>query len=133
MLSVDLDGRLLPGFAPDDLLAELRPILPSDVTMEVIRHVPGPGMPDMGGFEPLARALRDADPDAIPVPLLVSASTDARHFARLGIQTYGFTPMQLPPSLPFTRLFHGVDERVPADALHFGARTIADVLRAASG
>ena len=33
--------------------------------------------------------------------------------------------------LDFTGLFHGVDERVPVDALHFGADVLARVLRSA--
>ena len=31
-------------------------------------------------------------------------------------------PLRLPADLDFTALFHGVDERVPTDALEFGAR-----------
>src|SRR5437763_11402325 len=42
--------------------------------------------------------------------------TDARFFARLGIQTYGFLPLRLPADFRFTGLIHAADERVPADA-----------------
>ncbi len=38
------------------------------------------------------------------------------------MRSYGFAPLQLPADLDFTALFHGVDERVPVDALEFGAR-----------
>ena len=38
------------------------------------------------------------------------------------MRAYGFTPLRLPADLDFTALFHGVDERVPVDALEFGAR-----------
>jgi len=34
----------------------------------------------------------------------------------------------LPPDLDFTALFHGVDERVPVDALAFGARVMDRLL-----
>jgi acetylornithine deacetylase/succinyl-diaminopimelate desuccinylase-like protein len=30
----------------------------------------------------------------------------------------------LPPDLDFTALFHGIDERVPVDGLHFGVRVL---------
>ena len=40
----------------------------------------------------------------------------------LGIRAFGFAPLRLPADLDFTALFHGVDERVPVDALEFGAR-----------
>ena len=41
---------------------------------------------------------------------------------RLGITCFGFAPLRLPEDLDFTALFHGIDERVPVDALEFGAR-----------
>ncbi|HNB51164.1 MAG TPA: M20/M25/M40 family metallo-hydrolase, partial [Anaerolineales bacterium] len=94
-VSVGLDGRLLPGFTPEDMLGELRHIAGEDVILTVERFDPGPGEPDMGWFETLAGILREADPDGIPVPLLLSGVTDGRFFSRLGIQTYGFLPMAL--------------------------------------
>ncbi len=123
-VSVELDGRMLPGFKPDDMLAELRPIVGDGVTLEVVRHDPGPRDPDMGWFDTLAGVLREADPDGVPVPLLLSGVTDGRFFSRLGIQTYGFLPMPLPADLTFTGIIHGPDERIPVDALEFGTRAI---------
>ena len=58
----------------------------------------------------------------LQVPYLMSGGTDAKHWAKLGMRCFGFTPLRLPPDLDFTALFHGVDERVPVDALQFGAR-----------
>ena len=47
-VSVELDGRLLPGYKPDDMIAELRQIIGPDVELEVLRYDPGPAEPDMG-------------------------------------------------------------------------------------
>jgi acetylornithine deacetylase/succinyl-diaminopimelate desuccinylase-like protein len=58
----------------------------------------------------------------------MSGGTDGKHWARLGMQCYGFAPLNLPPDLDFTALFHGVDERVPTDSLEFGARVLDDFL-----
>jgi acetylornithine deacetylase/succinyl-diaminopimelate desuccinylase-like protein len=58
------------------------------------------------------------------VPYTLSGGTDAKAFAALGITGYGFAPLRLPPTLAFADLFHGVDERVPVDALEFGARVL---------
>ena len=55
--------------------------------------------------------------------------SDARFFARLGIQTYGFTPMKLPPDFNFWAGVHGADERIPADAVEFGTHAIGEALR----
>jgi len=72
----------------------------------------------------MTAALRHADPQARVVPYCLSAGTDAKSFSRLGIRCFGFTPLRLPPDLDFAGLFHGVDERVPIDALDFGTRVL---------
>jgi acetylornithine deacetylase/succinyl-diaminopimelate desuccinylase-like protein len=126
--AVTLDGRLLPGQSPDDLVRELEQLLGTDVEFQVERAEPGPPEPDFGLFDLLAGVLRDADPATTPVPLLLAAITDARHFGRLGIQGYGFTPMQLPADLRFTELIHAADERIPVDAVAFGADAYFRVL-----
>ena len=126
---VELDGRLLPGYAPDEFLAELRQLIGNDVDLEVTRYDPYTGEPDMGWFGVLAGILREADPEGSPVPLVMSGVSDARFFRRLGIQTYGFTPAQLPPELKLWELAHAADERVPASALDFGTAAIYQALR----
>lgn len=128
-VSVELDGRLLPGFGPDDMMAEVRQIIGDDVDLEVTHHDPGPAAPDMGLFDTLGDILREADPGGVPVPLLISGTTDGRLFSRLGIQTYGFLPMQLPPDFGFIGTIHGADERIPVEAVSFGANAIYRLLQ----
>ena len=77
---VELDGRLLPGFRPDDLVNELRTKVGTDAEFEVIRYDPGAGEPNMGLFETLSGILKEADPSGVPVPLLASFVTDGRFF-----------------------------------------------------
>ena len=127
-VSVELDGRILPGFQPDHLLQELRQLLGSDFDIEIKYYDPGPPAPNMALFDTLADILRRTDPDGIPIPLVLPGVTDARHFARLGIQTYGFLPMQLPPDFNFTATIHAADERIPAAALDFGTAAIFELL-----
>ncbi len=122
--SVLLDGRLLPGFAPSDLIAELRDVVLDDVEIELSRHDPGPAEPDMGMFDALAAVLRHLDPGCTPMPLLLAGVTDGRFFAKLGIQTYGFLPMKLPPGFDFWKTVHGADERIPASAIDFGSEAV---------
>jgi len=128
-VTVELDGRLLPGFQPEDLISELRQIAGREVEFEVINYDPGPAEPDMGLFNLLADTLREIDPGGVPIPLLLSGVTDGRFFSQLGIQTYGFTPMQLPEDFNFTATIHAADERIPVDAVEFGARAITRVLQ----
>ena len=123
-----LDGRLLPGFKPDDMIAELRPIVGNDVDIELLEFDPGPPEPDMGLFDALGGILQETDPEGIPVPLVLPGVTDARFFAQLGIQTYGFLPMQLPTDFNFNQLIHAANERIPAVAVAFGANAIFEAL-----
>ena len=83
---------------------------------------------------PLVEAMREAieaeDPGAHVLPYCLSAGTDNKPLSQLGITGYGFVPLQLPTDLDFAPLFHGVDERVPVDAVRFGARVLLRTLRA---
>jgi acetylornithine deacetylase/succinyl-diaminopimelate desuccinylase-like protein len=127
-VSAELDGRLLPGFQPEDMIKELRQIIGNDVELEVMRFDPGPAEPDMGLFKTLSGILQEADPEGVPIPLLLSGVTDGRFFSRLGIQTYGFLPMQLPEDFNFTQTIHAADERIPAIAVEFGTNSIYQLL-----
>ncbi|MBW2483559.1 MAG: M20/M25/M40 family metallo-hydrolase [Deltaproteobacteria bacterium] len=128
-VSVELDGRLLPGYEPDDMMAELRQIIDHDVELEVMQYDPGPAEPDMGLFDKLAGILKEFDPEGTPIPLLLSGTSDARFFSKLGIQTYGFLPMPLPQDFNFSQTIHAADERVPVDALDFGTKAIYELLK----
>jgi acetylornithine deacetylase/succinyl-diaminopimelate desuccinylase-like protein len=123
-IELELDGRALPGFTPDDVMGELQAAVGADVELELVRHDPGPAEPDLGLFETLAGVLRELDPEGIPVPLLQIGVTDGRFFAQAGIQTYGFLPMRLPEGFEFSKLIHNADERIPVDALEFGAEAV---------
>jgi len=77
----------------------------------------------------LESTLRDHDPEAVPVPVMVPFATDAKHTVRLDVPTYGFSPLRLEPTERFLERFHGVDERVATDALRFGLPVLYDVVR----
>ena len=130
---VELDGRLLPGYHPDDMIAELNRIVGDNIEIEVVRHDPGPAEPDMGLFDLLAGILRQADSGSIPLPFLLSGVTDARFFSQLGIQTYGFLPMTLPEDFNFSQTIHAADERIPVESVSFGANAIYELLQRFGG
>lgn len=128
-INVEIDGRILPGQTPQDLVRELEGILLSLAELEIVREEPAARSdPDLALYPMLAEIIRERDPDGTPMPTLIPGYTDARHFARLGIQTYGFLPMRLPPHIT-TALIHARDERVPADAVVFGADCVYEAIR----
>jgi acetylornithine deacetylase/succinyl-diaminopimelate desuccinylase-like protein len=128
-ITLTIVGRLLPGYKPEDMVKELRSAIGDQVALEVVRFDPGPPEPDMGLFDTLAGILHEADSDGVPVPYLMAGITDARFFGRLGIQTYGFTPMKLRQDLKLWELAHGADERIPADAIDFGTDMLYKLLQ----
>jgi acetylornithine deacetylase/succinyl-diaminopimelate desuccinylase-like protein len=123
-IELELDGRALPGFSPEQLIAEVQSLVGDDVELELVRHDPGPAAPDLGLFDTLADVIRELDPEGIPIPLLQIGVTDGRFFSQAGVQTYGFLPMRLPQDFQFAKLIHAADERIPVDALEFGAEAV---------
>lgn len=128
--TLTLDGRMLPGFTPDEMVAELRAIVGDTAEIEVLSYDVPPlrPEPDMAQFEMLAGILRELDPEGVPIPLLNTGVTDGRFFARLGIQTYGFLPLKLPRDYSYVAGLHAADERVPATAVAFGTRAVTMAL-----
>ncbi len=122
--SAQVDGRFLPGHE-EEFLAEVDGLLGPGLRRQFVQHdialettLDG----DLAGA--MAAALLDEDPDGRIVPYCMSGGTDAKSFSRLGIRCFGFSPLRLPADLDFAGMFHGVDERVPVDALRFGVRVL---------
>lgn len=119
-----VDGRFLPGYE-DEFFATLAELCGDDVSVDYVSNQPPWEMPYDGALvDAMQQSILAEDPEAVVAPYLMSGGTDAKHFLKLGMRTYGFAPLRLPEDLDFTALFHGVDERVPVDALEFGVRVM---------
>jgi acetylornithine deacetylase/succinyl-diaminopimelate desuccinylase-like protein len=124
-----VDCRVLPG-RRDAFLKEVDALLGPDVEREWIQDLPALETEFEGPLvDAMAAALRTEDPTAKTVPYMLSGGTDAKAFVELGMRCFGFAPLRLPPDLDFASLFHGIDERVPVDALRFGAKVMDTFLR----
>lgn len=121
---VTLDGRMVPGFCQAEFVREVEALIGEGANIEVTYYCAGPLSVDLGLFETLSGILKMFDSQALPIPFAGIGVSDARFFSKLGIQTYGFTPMMLPEGIDFARLVHGADERVPLEALDFGTNCI---------
>ena len=125
-----IDTRFLPG-CEDEVLAKIDELAGPGITREfVARDIAVETTFDGAIVEAMAAALKAEDPAARPIPYMMSGGTDAKSFSELGIRNFGFAPLLLPPDLDFTSLFHGIDERVPVDALKFGVRVLDRFLSA---
>lgn len=127
--SAVIDGRFVPG-GEREFFGEIDRLLGPNVRREFInRDVAMEAPYDVPLVDAMCAALDAEDPGCVVAPYILSAGTDAKAFSRLGVLGYGFSPLQLPPDLDFTALFHGVDERVPIDAVRFGVRVLDRFLR----
>jgi len=122
--TASVDGRFLPGHE-EEFLIELDSLLGPGVEREFIhRDVALETTFDGILPEAMTAALLAEDPGAKAVPYCMPAGTDGKAFSRLGIRCFGFAPLRLPADADFFGMFHGVDERVPVDALRFGVRVL---------
>lgn len=128
-VTLKMDGRLLPGFTPQQLLAELHALLGDEPELKAIYFDQGSAQADLGLYDLLAAILREDDPSGVPIPYVMPAVTDGRFFSRLGIQTYGFLPIRLPAEFSFLSTIHAANERIPVEAVSAGAHAIFRVLQ----
>ncbi|MBD0321852.1 MAG: M20/M25/M40 family metallo-hydrolase [Aldersonia sp.] len=123
-----VDCRVVPG-RQEAFLREVDELIGPDVTREWVTNLDSYETTFDGHLvDAMNAAILANDPNGRTVPYMLSGGTDAKAFARLGIRCFGFAPLQLPPDLDFSALFHGVDERVPVDALEFGTRVLEHFL-----
>ncbi|MCC2270163.1 M20/M25/M40 family metallo-hydrolase [Streptomyces sp. CT1-17] len=126
-----VDGRFLAG-AEDEFRATLDRLTGPDVDWEFAhREVALEAPVDSPTYARMRSAVQEFAPEGHVVPYCMSGGTDAKQFSRLGITGYGFAPLKLPEGFDYQALFHGVDERVPVEALHFGVRVLDRFLRGA--
>jgi acetylornithine deacetylase/succinyl-diaminopimelate desuccinylase-like protein len=119
-----IDGRFLPGFEKE-WETELDAAIGPGITREYTHYDIALETEFEGALvDAMSGALKAEDPGARPIPYTLSGGTDAKSFSRLGIRGFGFSPLRLPADLDFAGMFHGVDERVPLDALAFGTRVL---------
>jgi acetylornithine deacetylase/succinyl-diaminopimelate desuccinylase-like protein len=123
-----IDARFLPG-QEEAMLATIDELMGEGVQREVIvRDIAVETGFEGALVEAMCDALKAEDPTGHPLPYLMSGGTDAKSFSTLGMRCYGFSPLLLPADLNFMTLFHGIDERVPIDALKFGVRVLDRLL-----
>lgn len=128
-IEVEMDGRILPSFTPDDMIKEMHDLVGEDIQIDLVRYDDGSREPDMGWYDTLAGILKEADPSGTPIPFLLPAVTDARFFSAIDIQTYGFLPMNLSEDFDFLSTIHAANERIPVNAVTFGTEAVSKALQ----
>ena len=130
----EIDVRTVPGTDQEELLRRLQEIAGDDVQVESVMTMPPVDCPADAPIVQLMReALARADPEATALPMMITLGTDGKAMARLGIPTYGFTPLRLEPEFPYLSLWHANDERIPVSALRFGLPVLYEVVSRFAG
>jgi len=127
--SATIDGRFLYG-QEEQFEAQLDELIGEGVSREWLVYDQAVETTfDGPTVDLMVDALKAEDAGARPVPFTMSGGTDAKSFERLGMRCFGFSPLKLPAELDFASLFHGIDERISVDSLHFGIRVLDRFLR----
>jgi acetylornithine deacetylase/succinyl-diaminopimelate desuccinylase-like protein len=132
---IEVDARTLPGTSETAMRQNLRDRIGEELWATFDIEIVVMGEPvaapiDHDLYRIMEATLRDHDPAAVPVPIMAPFATDAKYTGlKLGVPTYGFSPLRLAPEERFLDRFHGVDERVSLDALRFGLPVLYDVVR----
>jgi acetylornithine deacetylase/succinyl-diaminopimelate desuccinylase-like protein len=123
-----IDCRFLPG-REEEALATVTELAGPGVDVQVLLRDIALEAPTTGAvLDAMHAALQGEDPEAHVLPYCLSGGTDNKAYARIGVRGYGFVPLRLPVGLDFAGMFHGVDERVPLEALRFGTRVLGRFL-----
>lgn len=125
-----LDCRLLPDTRPEVFVEQLRKTIDDPAVQIDVLQQPetAPVSPvDTPLFRAMAAAASRTYPDAVVTESMMLGGTDSRFFRRRGVPAYGFFPVLLPKT--YTASTHGVDERIPVDALGDAVRVIYETLR----
>ncbi|MEM7145876.1 MAG: M20/M25/M40 family metallo-hydrolase [Verrucomicrobiota bacterium] len=130
----EVDGRLLPGQTAADLVREIEGVIGGGFEIEVMREAPGTVFSwDSPFFEKIREVVAARDPEGIVVPYMAPGFTDSSEYGKTGATCYGFYPLRLPEEIVFSKLFHGVDERIPLSSYRFGIETLYDLVESFAG
>lgn len=130
----ELDCRLLPGVTPEAFIATLKEtIADPSIEVKIIEWEKGdPSAVDSQMFRAIKAANKSeaATAPAVPavpvVPVIVPWFTDSHWFRELGIQSYGFEPIEVDAEHLAT--MHGKDERIPLAAFRRGINRLVRIL-----
>ena len=107
-----VDCRVLPGTAPETLLAELTALLGDEVKLEVIQSEPATESTwDDSLFDALVTNLTRGRTDVVAGPAISPGFTDSNIARPKGAKAYGLVPFEIDGELLAT--MHGKNERVP--------------------
>jgi acetylornithine deacetylase/succinyl-diaminopimelate desuccinylase-like protein len=127
--SAIVDGRYLPGTSLEKFLSLVREVVGPGVEIEPFESADGVES-DPGGplWETIVRVMQRRLPGCVVAPNMITGMTDAKDYARIGIKTYGFSPIKLEKGENIADLYHAPNERISVAGLIEGSTWLYDVV-----
>ena len=125
----ELDVRLLPGQDPKVFLEQVRAVVADDqIQVEPLSpfRTPNASSTDMALYRIIEQVSHQYNPQALVVPTLNSGYTESQMYRPLGINCYGFAPIEITPELDGTQ--HAANERVPVEQIRRGVKVLYEVV-----
>jgi acetylornithine deacetylase/succinyl-diaminopimelate desuccinylase-like protein len=134
MAEAILDGRVLPGQSFNEFRRELQSVLGEEAEIELLKWMDPLAYSEKSELlSIIEQVLKQRDEESMMVPCLNTGYTDAKHYDKLGIITYGFVPMLNDPQEPIANMIHGKNERIGIDAFGWGVEVLLEVVRSFCG
>jgi acetylornithine deacetylase/succinyl-diaminopimelate desuccinylase-like protein len=128
--SAQVDGRLVPGQQPQDLLCEIRRYIGDAIEVEFLASSqPCESDPASPLLDLLEQVIAEHDPGSRAVPFIVPGATDARFLAAKGVKVYGFSPARQEAGWKALEMAHVPNERISLANVEFGTQVLYDVVR----
>jgi carboxypeptidase PM20D1 len=123
--------RLLAPWTVDEALNHITWAVDDErVKISVLGYASGPVSANSGhgrmegpGWEEMSKTVAAVFPDAVPLPFIMTAATDSRHYQALAEGIFRFSPMRLSPDDMSS--IHGHDERISLENFFLAARFYA--------
>ncbi len=131
LAEAQLDARIVPGQTRETFTRELKELFGNDADIEFLSPTGSVALeaPPSGPlWDAIERVLGERSPGARVIPRMLSGATDAKCVAPLGIKVYGFCP-ELPADADEHSRVHGHDERTSVASMHWGVRTLYEVVQ----
>lgn len=124
-VSVDVDGRVLPGQDPGEWVRQVQAAVGDEVEVELLHGAPGIAADAASPFfDAIGATMNAEDPGSALLPYVVAGGTDARMLPEMKI--YGFMPARSGDDI--AGRMHAHDERVSLDDLLFATRCLYGVV-----
>jgi acetylornithine deacetylase/succinyl-diaminopimelate desuccinylase-like protein len=132
-VSVDVDGRILPGENPEQFRVAVQDAVGDAAEVTLLSEQSGIASdPASPLFDAIAATMAEMDPGTGVAPYLSTGGTDAR--AIPGVKVYGFCPIaSIERQSLYMPLIHGHNERVAVDDLAYATWFFVDLVTRFAG